>query len=506
MTSAGSRIVFTDKKELADAARLQSVNAVFGLSLILTQASTATQAMRLLTTAVPSIVPGYTAEAWHPSTAADYCRRAPDDAGRALAELTGPGRLDIDGFASCWAFPLMAPLGREPAYLVTFGPADLSEEDTFLLSVLAQMCGTVIANHELRAEAELRAQASRERDIAQARAADLAASEARQRAVLEAALDAVVSMDAGARVTYVNSAFERTFGYRARDVVGRELAEVIVPPSLREAHRTGFARYLATDEARILDRRIEVAAMRADGTEFPAEVTVTRTELPGEPAFTGFIRDITERQQAQRELIASRARLVTAGDAARRRVTRDLHDGAQQHFVITLINLQLAEQKWESSPQRARELVGLALRDARRGISDLREIAAGLHPALLTERGLAAAVGALAARLPIPVELDLPDGRLPALVEASAYFFCAEALTNVVKHARAASAWVRAETADGRCVVTVGDDGVGGARPRSESSGLAGLADRIGALNGTLDITSPASGGTVLTAVIPLSR
>ena len=144
--------------------------------------------------------------------------------------------------------------------------------------------------------------------------------------------------------------------------------------------------------------------------------------------------------------MASRVRLVAASDAARRRVTRDLHDGAQQRLVTTLINLQLAEQKWESAPQRARELLGLALRDARCGIEDLREIVAGIHPAILTQRGLAAAIDALAVRLPIPVQLDVPDRRLPAPIEASVYFFCSEALTNVVKHARATSAGVRVDS------------------------------------------------------------
>jgi PAS domain S-box-containing protein len=304
----------------------------------------------------------------------------------------------------------------------------------------------------------------------------------------------------------VNSAFEQTFGCRAADVVGRELAEVIIPPAQREAHRQGVARYLATGEAHILDQRIEVAAQRADGTGFPAEVTVTRTGLPGEPSFTGYIRDITERQRAQQELMASRARLVTASDAARQRVTRDLHDGAQQWFVTALINLQLAGQKWESAPSRARELLDLAMKDARHGVDDLREIAAGIHPAILTQRGLAAAIGSLAARLPIPVDIDVPDARLPEPVEVSVYFFCSEGLTNVVKHAQARSAWVRVEISDGHCRAEVRDDGIGGARPRSDSSGLAGLRDRIGALGGTMDIGAADGGGTTLRAAIPLGR
>jgi PAS domain S-box-containing protein len=315
----------------------------------------------------------------------------------------------------------------------------------------------------------------------------------------------VVTIDQEARITYVNGAFEQTFGWRPRDVIGRELAEVIIPPGQRAAHRDGIARYLATGEARILDRRIEVSALRSDGTKFPAEVTVTRTGLAGEASFTGYIRDITEQRRAQQELMASRVRLVTASDAARQQVTRDLHDGAQQWFVTTLINLQLAEQKWDSAPDRARELLGLAARDARRGVADLREIAAGLHPTILTQRGLAAAIGALAARLPLPVDIDVPDRRLPDPVEASVYFFCSEALTNVVKHAHAQGAWVRIGVGDGRCTAEVRDDGIGGAKPRSESSGLTGLRDRIGALGGTMDILSPDSGGTVLRAQIPLS-
>ncbi len=297
----------SDGAELDLAARLSSVNAVFGLSLVLAQASSPAQAIRLVTTAVPAIAPGHTAMAWHPSAPGDYYQQAPDGARDVLAGLAGAARLDVDGFDSCWAFPITLRLGREPLFLVAVGRQDPLEEEAFLLSMLAQMCGSVIANHELLAETKLRAAADRERDVAQARAAELAASEARQRAVLEAALDAVISMDGSAHITYVNSAFERTFGYRAEEVTGRELAEVIVPPSLRAAHRRGLARYLATMEPRILDRRMEVAAMRADGSEFPAEITVTRTGLAGELAFTGYLRDITERQRAQRELMASRA-------------------------------------------------------------------------------------------------------------------------------------------------------------------------------------------------------
>jgi PAS domain S-box-containing protein len=487
---------------------LSSVNSVLSLSLILAQTSSPAQAMRLVTTAVPSIAPAHSAVAWHPSRSGDYYQQAPPAAAGLLAGLTGAVRLDLAGSAACCAFPVASPLAREQVYLIVTGSEGLSDQETFLLSVLAQLCGTVIANQELIAAERERltqiAEADREREIAETRAAVLAVSEARQSAILEAAPDAVISVDRFAQVTYVNSAFERTFGYRAQDVIGHDLAEKIVPLSLREAHRQGFARYLETGQAVILNRRIEMPAMRADGTEFPAEVAVTRTGLPGEAAFTAYVRDITDRQRASSELIASRARLVTASDAARQRITRDLHDGAQQHLVATLISLQLAEQRWESAPDRARELLGQALGDTRRGIDDLRELAAGLHPAVLAQHGLAAAVRALADRVPFPVEIDVPDIRLPPPIEASLYFFCSEALTNIVKHARATRAWVRLESAADQCAVEVRDDGVGGARPRPETSGLIGLSDRIGALSGTLDITSSPSRGTVLRATVPV--
>jgi PAS domain S-box-containing protein len=461
---------------------LSSLNSVFSLSLILAQASSPAQAIRLVTTAVPSIAAAHSAVAWHPSKSGEYYEQAQESVGALLSGLTGVARLDVEGFSG-WAFPITSPLARERVFLVVTGSADLSGQETFLLSVLAQLCGSVIASQEL-----------------------IAAEREQQRVVLDTALDAVISIDRDARVTYVNSAFERTFGYRAEEMIGCDLADKIVPPALREAHRRGLARYLETGQASILNRRIEMPAMRADGTEFPAELAVTRTGLPGRLAFTGYVRDITDRRRAEQELVASRARLVAASDAARRRVTRDLHDGAQQRLVATLINLQLAEQRWESAPQRARELLGQALTDARHGIEDLRELAAGLHPAILTQRGLAPAVRGLADRVPIPVEIDVPGVRLPAPIEASLYFFCSEALTNVVKHARATRAWIRLEVTADQSVAEVGDDGIGGAHPGPEASGLIGLSDRIGALGGTLDIISPPSGGTVLRAAVPTPR
>jgi signal transduction histidine kinase len=253
------------------------------------------------------------------------------------------------------------------------------------------------------------------------------------------------------------------------------------------------------------------APVIVDGSVWGALIAGTDNPEPLPPGaewrlanFAKLIGTAVSNAMARSELIDSRARMITAFDAARQRVTRDLHDGAQQQFVTTIINLQLAQQKWSSAPQQARDLLDRALTEARVGIDQLREIAAGIHPAILTHRGLAAALGALAARLPIPVELDLTAERLPPAIEASVYFFCSEALTNVVKHAHASTAWVRVATGDGRCTIEVRDDGIGGAKPRSETGGLIGLRDRIGALKEAMQISSPASGGTSLQAWIPL--
>ena len=186
--------------------------------------------------------------------------------------------------------------------------------------------------------------AGREREIAEARAAELSAGEARHRAILAAALDGVVTIDQDGHVTYLNAAAERIFGYRADQVLGRELADAFLPPSAREAHRRGLTRYLATGQTRVLDQRIEVTAMRADGSEFPAELTVTRAGLPGAPAFIGYVRDITERQRAEDDLLTARQRLKVVADeqAALRRVATLVARGAPQEEVFAVVAREVA--------------------------------------------------------------------------------------------------------------------------------------------------------------------
>ena len=219
-------------------------------------------------------------------------------------------------------------------------------------------------------------------------------------------------------------------------------------------------------------------------------------------AFTELVATAISNTEARTDLAASRARIVAATDDERRRVVRDLHDGAQQRLVHTIITLKLARQALQPRDDAASELVSEALDQAERTNVELRELAHGILPAVLTRGGLRAGVRALASRMPLPVAIDVSGDRLPAAVEATAYFVVAEALTNVAKHSGARHASVTASVEDRTLKVHVHDDGAGGARP--DGSGLLGLADRLAALDGRLRVESPADGGTLITADIPL--
>jgi signal transduction histidine kinase len=202
------------------------------------------------------------------------------------------------------------------------------------------------------------------------------------------------------------------------------------------------------------------------------------------------------------QLSASRARIVESGYAARRRLERDLHDGAQQRLVSLALSLRMLRARVADDPEALRDL------DSARGeldqaLDELRELARGIHPSILTDRGLDVALDGLARRAPLPVELEeMPVGRLPDRVESAAYFVVAEALTNVAKYAQATHASVNVRREDGQVLVEVSDDGVGGADPAS-GSGLRGLLDRLSAVGGRLEVDSPPGRGTTVRAEIP---
>jgi PAS domain S-box-containing protein len=491
-------------------------------------------------------------------------------------------------------------------------------------------------------------------------------------AILDAAFDSIITMDSEGRVVEVNHAAEEMFGYTAEEMVGRELAELIIPPHLREAHRHGVERYVATGQGRMVGHPVELPAMRSDGSEFPVEIAISRPKLPGPPLFTGFLRDVTERQrnelalrslaaeqaalrrvattvaseadqarvfevvteevgrllgaqtanmvrfepdgsgfvaggwstggarnvptgtrialdgptvaarirdtglpqrvddysqtpgttaellrdiglrssvgtpielggrlwgavlvssvedtpfpegaeqriadfaqlvaqalanaEARQELADSRARIVQAGDEERRRIERNLHDGAQQRLVALSLELRMAERRLADGDPRAAELLEQASKDLGEALEELRELARGIHPAILSDKGLEPALEMLAGRAQLPVDVCAElDQRLPAPVEAAAYYLVSEALTNASKHARASGVRVSVEHRNGNAVVEVADDGVGGADLRG-GSGLRGLRDRVEALGGTLTVESREGEGTTLVARLP---
>ena len=228
-----------------------------------------------------------------------------------------------------------------------------------------------------------------------------------------------------------------------------------------------------------------------------------RFAASGDDEFLLIVREITERKRQQQELEASRQRIVAAGDEARRRLERNLHDGAQQRLVSLSLSLRLAQNQLSKNPEAADQLLEASREELAQALEELRELARGIHPAVLTDRGLAAALDALAARAPLPVEIECRNGDLPAPVEAAAYYVVSEALANVSKYAQASAVKVKIVQTDDCALVEVQDDGIGGADP-TLGSGLSGLGDRVASLSGKLSIDSPPGAGTRVRAEIPL--
>ncbi|HTE62319.1 MAG TPA: PAS domain-containing sensor histidine kinase [Solirubrobacteraceae bacterium] len=340
--------------------------------------------------------------------------------------------------------------------------------------------------------------------------------ELRLQALIDSSPLALVEFALDTSIRLWNPAAERIFGWTREEMLGRA-GLPMAPPHLRAEAEDLFRRVAAG--ASIND--LETVRRHKDGPLVPVSIAAAPVR-DGSGRVVGNMvayTDITERktqaaevhrlnaelQVRLEELAASRARIVAAGDIERRRLERNLHDGAQQRLVALALSLRIALAKLESDPEAARATLGGASKELARALDELRELARGLHPAVLTDRGLPAAVEMLAGRAPVPVEIaEVPDERLPEAVEAAAYYLIAEALTNVAKYASASTVRVRIAARDGHLLVEIADDGVGGADPLS-GSGLRGLADRVEALGGTLKVVSPAGAGTTLRAEVPLA-
>jgi PAS domain S-box-containing protein len=329
----------------------------------------------------------------------------------------------------------------------------------------------------------------------------------------ELALDLMVIVGFDGCFKRVNPAYARTLGYARGEVVARPFADFVHPEDLPSV-RDMFVELVHGRRNDLIGEEHEHRVICRDGSvrwlQWNSRI------MPERGVVFGVGRDVTVRRRADAELhkaqrmleasrdelVASRARIVAAADEERRRVVRDLHDGAQARLVHTVITLKLALGALQNEKDSAPALVTEALGQAEGAMAELRELAHGILPAVLTSGGLRAGVDALASRTPMPVENRVSVGRLPAAVEATAYFVVAEALTNVAKHARARHAEVTARVEGGTLTVHVRDDGLGGARP--DGGGLVGLADRLAGLDGQLRVESPSDGGTLIAAAIPI--
>jgi PAS domain S-box-containing protein len=325
------------------------------------------------------------------------------------------------------------------------------------------------------------------------------------------------AIDADWTMAMISDEIERISGHPAADFVGsarRTFASVIHPDDRAEVDRQVMAA-IDADRPFALEYRIT----RADGTVAWVLERGQRVAGAGDEAcLHGVIFDVTERKRAEDrlrgheaeqarldELRAARARIVAAADAARREIERNLHDGAQQRLVTLALTLRLARASVERDPAAAAALLDDAVEALAEATAELRELARGIHPALLTHKGLHAAVAGLADRAPLPVDVDCAlRERLPASVEATAYFVVAESLTNVARYAGATRARVRLAREADDVVVEIADDGVGGVDTEA-GSGLRGLADRVEALDGVLDVASTRGRGTRVRATIPVA-
>jgi PAS domain S-box-containing protein len=336
-------------------------------------------------------------------------------------------------------------------------------------------------------------------------------------ALLTSSADAVYLVDVDGRVEFANPAALRLLGYEEDELLGR-----VSHPTIHHHHWDGTP--FPQEECPMLRPRTTGETVRAHGDTFwrkdgsKFRVAYSSAPLPtsrGRGAVVVF-RDVTrqmededaarmeavERARAE-EIHASRARIVAAADDERRRLVRDLHDGAQQRLVRILLGLRLARDALGGTHGEVSEILERTFGETRAAIAELRDLGSGIHPQILTNRGVAAAVESLTAPLPLPVDLQIARDRYSPTIEAAAYFVIAEGLTNVIKHAQATAAVVTVTERGDELVIEVTDDGRAGAQI-GPGGGLAGLQDRVAALSGSLTLeTATGPSGTCLRVTLP---
>jgi len=322
-------------------------------------------------------------------------------------------------------------------------------------------------------------------------------------------------VDADFTMQLIGDEVERISGYPVDDFIAnaRRSFDSIIHPDDRDGVHRDVARALASGEPYVLEYRIVTASGEV---RWILDRGLHAVDAFGRQCLDGIIFDVTRRRVAEEarlrseaaaaraaELEASRARIIDAADEARRRLERDLHDGAQQRLVAASLALRVAERRLADSPQDAAMMLVRARTELEAGLEELRELARGIHPAVLTDHGLTDALHALAERVALPVRIECRVAERLALPVETALYYCAtEAITNVVKHAGATRAKVRLLRVEDAVALEVADNGNGGVR-RGGGSGLSGLEDRLAVLGGTLEVKCVAGEGTVVRATVP---
>ena len=345
---------------------------------------------------------------------------------------------------------------------------------------------------------------------------ELRESEARNAAILHAALDCIVSIDRHGKIIEFNPAAERTFGYAKEEVVGKDVAEIIIPARMRDAHRRGMTRYLTTGQRSLLDKRVQVTAMRRDGSEFPVELTVTHVRLRQQSIFSAYLRDITNEKWAEQELRryadglrAVSRRLVEAQETERRALANELHDLVGQK--LTALNIHLTIMKIESGPSMTAQS-GARLEDSLKLVAEtidcIRDVMAELRPAVLDDYGLIPVLRWYAEQyvkhtgVAMTVLEHGATRRLPAAAEEAFFRIAQEALANVAKYAHAEKATVTLGITPQVSSLTIADDGCGFdplafRQPAKDHGwGLMIMRERAEAVGAELSVESAPGRGT----------
>ena len=318
--------------------------------------------------------------------------------------------------------------------------------------------------------------------------------DARHKALVDALPDLLLRLRADG--TYLEIGGEISKLANPPDQVVGATVQELLPPDIADQLMRCVAASL--EEGKLATVEYRLRTHKGDERDFEVRVAPA-----GDDEVVAVVRDVTDLRQAMQDVTESRARIVAAADAERRRIERNLHDGAQQRLVTVALHLHLVKRRLETDPAAVPQLVESAQTELTLALEEIRELVRGLHPRLLSDRGLEPALAGLAERAVLPVEItETPHERLPAAVEAAAYYIVAEALANAAKHSQAKQVEVRVRSSDGSTLVEVVDDGVGGADPAA-GSGLRGLSDRVAALGGELTLSSEPGAGTGLRAELP---